>query len=339
MDWFETLMGFREESYASAKAKMKAEGGRLYSLITGKSYQIGTFELISLDTLRQKTLTTAPFPRKSNVSIVIGDVRKLHRLQDNAGALFQVASQFNMLEMISPDVTPKEGVTRYQLDPTQGPACAIAAGAGTIYRNYFVPVGNSEGQTAERQLDGLAGIGTELSAALGLPVSDLWRMKNGYALATSPQGLKAIGEHLAAASADRLDELRGKLRIGLHLGVQVTDGKDGRGPIISQAYCSALPVAYCSHRSEVWEPFARLVLEAAYEATLRAAVIEARAGNSRTVFLTLLGGGAFGNRNEWIFDAIRWAFSRMVDFGLDVKIVSYAAPSEELTMFSESLAR
>ncbi|MBY4594626.1 hypothetical protein K3217_03625 [bacterium BD-1] len=100
------------------------------------------------------------------------------------GALFQVASQFNALEMISPTVTPEEGVTRYACDRTQGPACAMAAGAATTYRNYFVPVGDQIGQTALRQLDGLADIGAELSRALGRPVSDLWSMQNGYALAS-----------------------------------------------------------------------------------------------------------------------------------------------------------
>ncbi|MCK5683507.1 hypothetical protein KAJ27_05280 [bacterium] len=51
--------------------------------------------------------------------------------------MFQVASQFNLLEMVSPGVTPEEGVGRYEHDHTQGPACAIACGVGTIYRNYF----------------------------------------------------------------------------------------------------------------------------------------------------------------------------------------------------------
>ena len=40
-------------------------------------------------------------------------------------------------------MTPEDGVTRYKDDPTQGPACAIAAGAATIYRNYFVPIGDA----------------------------------------------------------------------------------------------------------------------------------------------------------------------------------------------------
>jgi len=57
----------------------------------------------------------------------------MHADSANAGAIFQVASQFNLLEMVSDNVTPEQGVTRYERDATQGPACAIAAGAGTIY--------------------------------------------------------------------------------------------------------------------------------------------------------------------------------------------------------------
>ena len=52
--------------------------------------------------------------------------------------------------MISPNLTPEDGVTCYQNDRTQGPACAIAAGAATIYRNYFVPLSEDFGQTSAR---------------------------------------------------------------------------------------------------------------------------------------------------------------------------------------------
>jgi hypothetical protein len=93
--------------------------------------------------------------------------------------LIQVASQFNLLEMRSPEVYPEDGVTRYQLDPTQGPACAIAAGAATIYRNYLAPVGEQIGQTRDRQLDGLADLSAALSQATGLLPSSLWNMTNG----------------------------------------------------------------------------------------------------------------------------------------------------------------
>jgi hypothetical protein len=49
-----------------------------------------------------------------------------------------------------------------------------------------------------------------------------------------------------------------------------------------------------------WKPFASLVLEAAYEATMLAAVLNKQRGASNVVLPTLLGGGAFGNEAEWI---------------------------------------
>ncbi|WP_423186374.1 hypothetical protein ACO1PK_14805 [Alishewanella sp. d11] len=45
----------------------------------------------------------------------VADVLELHANPDNAGALFQVASQFNLLEMVSPNVTAEQGITRYQI--------------------------------------------------------------------------------------------------------------------------------------------------------------------------------------------------------------------------------
>jgi hypothetical protein len=56
-----------------------------------------------------------------------------------------------------------------------------------------------------------------------------------------------------------------------------------------------------------WERFASLVLEAAYEATLLAALECPRRGGRPRVYLTLLGGGAFGRQREWILRAIRRA--------------------------------
>ena len=152
MDWFEKLTGFRETSYDETRAKLRVMGSHLESKINGKSYGIGELELVSLQTLRERVKSVGGLPGRLKVSVVTADVREMHRSPENAGALFQVASQFNLLEMVSPTVTPEQGVTRSQHDRTQGPACAIAAGAATIYRNYFAPVGGSIGQTTERQL-------------------------------------------------------------------------------------------------------------------------------------------------------------------------------------------
>jgi hypothetical protein len=260
---------------------------------------------------------------------VTGDVRHMHKSPENAGALLQVASQFNMLEMTGPEVTPEHGLTIYQYGGTQGPACAIAAGAATIYRNYFAPIGGSEGQTKDRQYDGLADLGKVLSSVLNQPVGTLRKMRNGYALCTGA-GLDAISGRLARLQPDQLDILRGKLGIGVHSDVEVTEAGGEHRPLVSQAFCSALPVAYTRVPSTQWKPFASLVLEAAYEATMLAAIWNKQRGGSNVVLLTLLGGGAFGNEDDWIFSAIRRALRMMSDSNLDVRLVSYGAPSRAI---------
>jgi hypothetical protein len=99
---------------------------------------------------------------------------------------------------------------------------------------------------------------------------------------------------------------------------------------VPQAFCSALPVGYSSVPQREWRAFATLVLEAAYEATLRAGAIQEACDGSNIVLLTLLGGGAFGNRREWIFEAIRRAVEPVRGCDLDIHLVSYAEPDPEL---------
>jgi len=337
MDWFEKLTGFREAGYDETRARLEIAGTRLRSRVNGASYEIGELELVSLQTLRERAKAGAHLAGRIRTSVITGDVRRMHQSLETAGALFQVASQFNLLEMVSPEVTPEHGVTRYQNDHTQGPACAIAAGAATIYRNYFAPVGGVQGQTTTRQLDGLADVGAGLSDGTKLPVGDLWTMKNGYALGNKV-GLDAITRYLRTLAPDQIDALRGKLRIGVHRDVEVTEAAEPDRPRVSQAFCSALPVAYSQVPSPHWELFASLVLEAAYEATLWAAVLNAQRGASNVVFLTLLGGGAFGNPSSWIHAAMRRALQLMMTFDLDVRLVSYGAPSSELLAIAEKFS-
>jgi hypothetical protein len=210
VSWFERLTGFAEENYDDTRGKLEVAGDRLRSLANGKAYGIGVLELVSLQALRNRMRTKSLPQGRPRVTNVSGDVRRLHRAPEYTGALFQVASQFNLLEMIRPDVTPEHGVTRYERDRTQGPACAIAAGAATIYRNYFAPVGGQSGRTRIRQLDGLADVGAALDIILGLSVERLWIMRNGYALCTRA-GLDAITDWIGTATPEAIDEVRGRL--------------------------------------------------------------------------------------------------------------------------------
>lgn len=325
------LMGFPERDFAETRTRLRVDDGRLFSDANSASYGVGVFSLPSLGDLRRESaLKPIPVGRLS-VSSISGDVRSLHRAVENDGALFQVASQFNMLEMISPQMTPEHGVGIYGRDPTQGPACAIAAGAATIFRNYFVPNGDGTGQTSERQIDGSAGLAAALSSLTGVSRGQLWTMRNGYAL-FSEDNLAAIDDYLADADEAARDALRATLVVGLHEDVEVTDRPVHPGQRVSQIFCSALPVAY-NHEirnSRLWCALATLVLEAAFEASLLAAARQAARGGSGVLLLTSLGGGAFGNNEEWIIHAMRRALSLACDWPLDVKIVSYHRPSRAL---------
>ena len=318
MDWFERITGFKELGYEETKSALSVASGRLGSAHSNSTFLVGDLEMPSLSELRERTRgLVGKIGGELKVSSLQGDVRRLHNQPVNNHALFQVASQFNLLEMIGPEVTPEAGVTGYQNDRTQGPACAVAAGAATIYRNYLVPVGAGTGQTADRQIDCLADIGE----ALGNHDGALWQMRNGYALC-SQEGLATIDGAIAAKSALELDQLRGLLRIGLQWRVEVTEAP-APDQLVSQAFCSALPVAYSDVAAEKWQRFAKLVLEAAYEATLLAAVLNRDQTSCPTVFLTHLGGGAFGNDPAWIEQAMERAFDVVRGCDLDVRVVSF----------------
>lgn len=320
--WFEDLMGFVEETPDEVRKCCYLEGGFLISKINNQKFQLGEFETPNLKQLRT---VSQSFDRGGQISVseVVGDVKGFHQHKENQGALFQVASQFNLLEVIGPHVSPEHGVGIYEYDGTQGPACAIACGAGTIFRNYLVPVRSQIGQTKEIQIDCLEQVGNSLGNVNG----SLWTMRNGYAL-PSEAGLKAIAQKLNQLDEQELDVIRGELKVGIHWNTQVT--LNGCEHVVSQIYGSALPVAYSGLPTSLWAPFARLILDASYEATLRAAIINRHQTGNRNVFLTLLGGGAFGNLSDWIFSAIRRAITIVETCDLEVKIVSYGASRAEV---------
>ncbi len=322
--WFEELFGFAEQSYDETRGNLEVVGTTLRSRVNGRSFMVGDLSTPSVKELRDAAAGLVTGLRgRLTVSNVHGDVRRMHADPALRHALFQVASQFNLLEMTGPDLTPEHGITRYAHDHTQGPACALSAGAATAYRNYFAPVDGQIGQTRHHQIDCLGDVG----AKLGNTEHRLWEMRNGYALCTQA-GLSAIDKVLQTSEPKGLDEVRDLLRIGIHSDVQVTDVPEEH--LVSQAFCSALPVSHSNLRTGHWERFAVLVLEGAYEATLWAAVVNASRTGSNVVLLTLLGGGAFGNERAWIHSAMRRAFKKVVGIGLDVRVVSFHEPDREL---------
>ena len=331
MTWFEVLTGFRETSPDQVRENLIVNGDKLSCPANQKIYTCGRLETPSLAELRKRVGLLEQTRKRIRVRELIADVQTLHADPTNAGGLFQAASQFNLLEMVGPSLTPEQGVGIYEHDPTQGPACAIAAGAGTIYRNYFAPVNGQVGQSAANQIDCLA----DLGAALGNSDQRLWAMRNGYAMATE-EGLLEISRRLNASSESELDKLRQFLRIGMQWNTQVTI--NDLHHTVTQAYCSALPVGYSDHAWDLWEDFARLVLQASYEATICAALLNSISTGNQRVFLTLLGGGAFGNRTGWITESLQRALELYQNWDLDIAIVSYAGSNHYVQRLAEQFS-
>ena len=308
MNWFESLFGFEELPYEETRSRFVFEGTTLRSLANDRTFEAGTFTTPSLHSLREIADSKRGSGKPNLRHEIIGDALELHALPENEGALFQVASQLNCLEFADPREIPENGVTQYATDPTQGPACSLAAAAATVVRNYFA----FGGQTSERQLNLLSGIQSRIGESL-------IDVKNGYTF--SDEARLALAKE-AIAAHDR-DDLMGDLRIGLHSNVEVTFARRFEPPSrpqrVSQAFCSALSCGYASGSLASWQPMATLVLDAAYEATLLAAI----ATNTKRVWLTLLGAGAFGNDITWIENAITRAVARASGHDLEVIVAHY----------------
>ncbi|MEZ5007829.1 MAG: hypothetical protein R2753_06705 [Chitinophagales bacterium] len=320
--WFKDLVGFEEISPENVREKITIEGIKMTSKINGKSFQFGLLEIPTLKELKEQSIVEN-YKGRITVKEIVGNVQEIHCDPTNNNALFQAASQFNLLEMVGPHITPESGVGIYERDYTQGPACAIACGAGTIYRNYFVSINNQIGQSSTNQIDCLELVGQELNNE----ELQLWEMNNGYALANQ-QGLLNINSQIYNLNDEQRERLKEKLKIGIQWDSEVTISKSKQ--IVTQAYCSALPVAYSHVSSTYWESFARLILEATYEATLNAALINLERTNCNKVFLTLVGGGAFGNEINWIIESLLTAISKFISTPLDIGIISYGSSNKDV---------
>lgn len=321
MTWFDVLTGFTEQSGDDVRSKLHLDGTRLNSTVNNRSFEMGTFSTPSLSALRRNTVPGDGDHLQA--AELVGDVRSLHQDAANANAVFQVASQFNCLEMAAPHVIPEDGVGIYQNDWTQGPACSICAGAGTIYRNYFADVNGVSGQTRDNQIDCLKEIGRHFSG-------DLWQMENGYCFPTS-SGLAQIEQHLANCSQQELDDIRAKLNVGVQSKTQVTIGDATH--LVTQVFCSALPISYSDIPASKWDHFPRLILDATYEATFHVAVQNLAETGCQNLYLTLVGGGVFGNKLDWILSSIGRSLELFAWANLNVYIVSYGSSKPEVVKF------
>ena len=202
-------------------------------------------------------------------------------------------------------------------------------------------------QSKETQVENLGDLITGLTEQADgkFPIVSV---SNGYARSNGKK-LQKVNERIGKrgprvpgvgqSSAGR-EGLLGLMRVGVQQDTQVTctkmaqgenepwyEVKSGADPLlVTQVDASALSMSDAVDSDttrEQWEPLARLILDAAYEATLHAAVIHAKQKRERKrVVLTALGSES-GNDMKWISDAIVRALKLFKNAGLDVVINVY----------------
>lgn len=293
--WFKKLFGFEEKDKYTVldNIKITKDQNILISKANNRIFPIGRFGIYNCKSLRNSYITRKTMIEGTpNIEhYVIHDILELHHQYPNS--VFQVASQLNCLEFSSPNMNPENGITDYEFDYTQGPGCALACAAATLYRNIC---------SYEKQINNLY----ELEKLL----PNYWTIKNGYVFSdkTKIQNLNEILLKNPWNTIYGKNKLTNSINIGIHKDVGVTFSNRFT-PIeddirVTQCYCSAISCGYSNISNSLWEPLARIVLEANYEATIWTAALNSLNGGSKNVFLTFLGGGAFKNNKEWIADAI-----------------------------------
>ncbi len=107
--WFKTLTGFEEISPEHVRKNLYMDGIHLVSRVNKQSFQAGTLQTPTLSELKQFAPPLEMYNGQIKVSEIVADVSDLHCNPENKSALFQVASQFNLLEMANPNITPERG--------------------------------------------------------------------------------------------------------------------------------------------------------------------------------------------------------------------------------------
>ena len=348
-----------------------------FQLANDKAISAGTFSMPSVEQLRSRVQAqvtqflehqdqTGPkrqtklYPSTITVRNMVGEARSLHSepfhgiLGKSPSAdfppdhhyIYQAASQFNLLEFPSPSVTPEAGIEGYIYDGTQGPACAIACAGGTAYRNYLVPMMmqgdgsiKQRGQTKDCQLNGLQLVQNYLKTCTTLQKVP-WTVRNGY-IEGNKRDMIALNT-LLESDTQLHDALVSKLQIGIQEDVRVTDCPLDTSDNfqVTQTYNSAISIGYSRLSYYIWEPMAKIVLQATYEGTLLLAISKAMElatqDKTVTVLLTKVGGGVFRNDDSWICEAIAKAIHEVEQLvtmpcgiGLDIRIVHFGGIQEE----------
>lgn len=261
----------------------------VYTDCTGDEAPI-QLEFVRLDDY--PLLTPPSNSLSSPVSVIQNDIAEL--IQSRPG-LFVIASQFNSVEYRNSQ-TPVRRVQEYMRDRTAGPIAQMAADPGL----------------AQCLLD-MAWDGKLNSIPFVDDFQGTFEIRNGYLFAYPPDDPEA-----QQSVIERFEQELTKTRVTVSSNVPVCGYANGRMHSgehphrVHLAYCSAMPYNYREmsyggngnqpmNTGAFCERVCKLILRAQYASAFRYAIDN----NVDQIYLTLLGGGVFNNKPEWIVDAIR----------------------------------
>ncbi len=326
------LVGFEDHKlgYHKSKQNLHFHSGKtqISSLKNQKTFGIGNLEIISLKDLRGRISKIEPEPGRINSFEPTPsgtDVGKLLIDPRNSNSTFQVASQFNLLEMVHPSFNPEKGVGVYWRDNTQGPACCKRTIGASLFRNYYVKMSDGQlGQTENNQINCL----DDFMSYINSDDEIHWDYKNGYVL-IDEINISSINEKLSEISNSEREHLKGLLKVGIHRDVQTNNNQDTLDHNVNLVLCSAFPLgSYNSISANKGSLLCQLILEATYEATIISAILN-RSEMSEKLYLTKVGGGVFRNKPEWIAHAMQMARDKYKKYGLEIHLVNWKPMENE----------
>ena len=328
-DFFPGTFGFRErraDVYENIEVNETEDGSIIHDKINGKTWNAGIFEVLNMNDIPKHDkrgggkLHIIKGMGRDSPKYYLVDVLSSQGHPSNDGATYLAASNFNSLEFVSCRQTARNGISSYPHDHTQGPYCAIACGPSILYRNYFVQV---PGSTERGQFD------KEINLLEDTPI----HVEHGYAIIK-----RADIQQLQQTDFDFTD--LSKYKIASHKNCEVTmtrnnknefifiQKEEGKRPQIAHHIYAA---AFNMGRNVIQNEFTEKISESLLEAEYRNAILCAwdnsikypdRAG-SKKLYLTLLGGGVFGNPMDLICNQIAKCKDLIIDSGLDVYVVCY----------------
>lgn len=286
-EWFFDLFNV-EENERHIKSDFNVSGTTMYSVKSDEPFEIGNLQIKTLDEIRrdaqsvQKNMKSKFKRDKLSVKFLKSNIFRQHSKKENEGALIQVSSNFSCLQ--DKDLNKQSNITDYAGSYSQGNQSCIATAPSTLYRRYF-----------HRKINLLDSL--EKDKKIDNGKEKYWILENGQIVLNSRDNKI---DKLNKIIDDNKDGLRDNIMIGYHEDIEVVysmeDKRIKKGRFfenvhkVGYALCSPLDIKLNRQiNKKNMEKLSELILEAQYEATLWAGVINANSTSNNRVILTIIG--------------------------------------------------